>query len=307
MKNKKLNFMNTPKEYSDRNKSRTLIIPISYDVPLAHGGGAGKGPEVILKASANVDYFDLELNYEPYLSGIYTEDIFSLKDKDFTTVSPKIVNYLSSLKLTKDKFPIILGSDHSNTIPVISVFENIYGKDDFGIIVLDTHPDCYQSWGKDTWWQACTTREIAKKHKTMILGVRTMDFYENEFLKSKDNKNISIIKMQDFLDSKSTFYDLSKNKMFLNGLKALPKNIFLSIDIDVLDPSVIRNTAALEPGGMNYNQLLSLLRVIFKEKNVIGADVVEFTPTGPEDYYFPESYTLAKLVYKFIGYKFYFK
>jgi len=299
--------MNTPDEYSSKNKSKTVIIPISYDVPLAHGSGASKGPDTILKASANIDYFDLELNCESYLSGIYTENIFSLKDKDFTTVSPKIINYLSSLNLTKNKFPIILGSDHSNTIPVISVFEKIYEKEDFGIIVFDSHPDCYQPWGKDTWWQATTTREIAKKHKAMVLGVRTMDFYENEFLKSKENKNISIIRMQEFLDNKSTFYDLSKKKMFLDGLKKLPKNIFLSIDVDVFDPSIIRNTAALEPGGMNYNQLLSLLRVIFKEKNVIGADIVEFTPTGSEDYYFSESYTLAKLVYKLIGYKFYLK
>lgn len=304
----KLNFMNVPKEYNDKKKSKVIIIPISYDVPLAHGTGASKGPEVIIKASANIDYFDLELQKEPYIQGIYTEDILSLKDKDFLKVSPKVLNYLSNLKLTKDKFPIIIGSDHSNTIPVISSFEKIYKeKDDFGIIVFDTHPDLYEPWGKDTWWQACTTRIISKNHKSMIVGVRTSDFYENEFLKNKDNKNITVINMQDFLDSKSTFYDLSRNKKFLDNLKKLPKNIFISIDVDVLDPSVIRNTAALEPGGMNYLQLLSLLKVIFKEKNVIGADIVEFTPTGNEDYYFPESYTLAKLVYKLVGYKYYLR
>ena len=303
---KKLNFMNVPAEYSDKKKSKVVIIPISYDIPLAHGTGAYMAPEAIIKASTNVDYFDLELESEPYIKGIYTEDIFSLKDKNFITkISPKIINYLAGLKITKDKFPIILGSDHSNTIPIISFFEKIYGKDDFGIIVFDTHPDCYEPWGKDTWHQATVTREIGKKHKTLVLGVRTSDFYENEFLKSKKNKNISIIKMQDFLDSSSTFYNLSRNKEFLDNLKKLPKNIFLSIDVDVLDPSIIRNTAALEPGGMNYLQLLSLLRVIFKEKNVIGADLVEFTPTGTEDYYFPEAYTLAKLVYKLVGYKYY--
>jgi len=306
---KKLNFMNVPKEHSDKKKSKVIIIPISYDIPLAHGSGAYRAPEVILKASTNIDYFDLELGKESYLQGIYTENIFSLKDKDFIKISPKIVNYLSDLKLTKDKFPIILGSDHSTTIPLISAFEKIYEKknEEFGIIVFDTHPDCYDSWGKDTWWQACTTKIISEKHKSLIVGVRTMDFYENEFLKSKDNKNISLIKMQDFLDNQSTFYDLSKNKLFLNQLKKLPKNIFISIDVDVLDPSIIRNTAALEPGGINYNQLLSLLRVIFREKNVIGADIVEFTPTGKEDDYFPESYTLAKLVYKLVGYKYYLR
>ena len=307
MQKKKLNFMNTPKEYSDKDKSKVIIIPISYDIPLAHGGGAYKAPEAILKASTNVDYFDLELEGEPYVQGIYTEDVFSLKDKDFTKISPKIINYLSGLKLTKEKFPIILGSDHSNTMPTISAFEKIYGGEGFGIIVFDTHPDCYEPWGKDTWHQATTTRIIAKNHKTLIMGVRTSDFYENEFLKSKENKNISVIKMQDFLDTRSTFYDLSRNKKFLEQLKKLPKNIFLSIDVDVLDPSIIRNTAALEPGGMNYNQLLSLLRVIFKQKNVIGCDIVEFTPTGPEEGYFPEAYTLAKLTYKLVGYKFYLK
>jgi agmatinase len=297
--------MNVPIEYSDKKKSKVIIIPISYDVPLAHGIGASKAPNAILKASANVDYFDLELNKEPYVQGIYTQDVFALKEKEFPKVSPKIVDYLSILKLTKDKFPIIIGSDHSNTIPIVCAFEETYSKEDFGIIVFDSHPDVYEPWGKDTWWQACSTRIISNTHKSMIVGVRTMDFYENEFLKSKRNKNISIIKMQDFLDNTSTFYDLSKNKKFISELKNMPKNIYLSIDVDVFDPSVIRNTAALEPGGMNYNQLLSLLRVIFKEKNVIGADIVEFTPTGNEDYYFPEAYTLAKLIYKLVGYKYY--
>lgn len=305
MKNTKLNFMNVPIEYSDKKKSKVIIIPISYDVPLAHGTGASKASNAILKASANVDYFDLELNKEPYVQGIYTQDVFALKEKEFPKVSPKIVDYLSILKLTKDKFPIIIGSDHSNTIPIVCAFEETYSKEDFGVIVFDSHPDVYEPWGKDTWWQACSTRIISNTHKSMIVGVRTMDFYENEFLKSKRNKNISIIKMQDFLDNTSTFYDLSKNKKFISELKNMPKNIYLSIDVDVFDPSVIRNTAALEPGGMNYNQLLSLLRVIFKEKNVIGADIVEFTPTGNEDYYFPEAYTLAKLIYKLVGYKYY--
>ena len=305
MKNTKLNFMNVPIEYSDKKKSKVIIIPISYDVPLAHGTGASKAPNAILKASANIDYFDLELNKESYVQGIYTQDVFALKEKEFPKISPKIIDYLSILKLTKDKFPIIIGSDHSNTIPIVCAFEETYSKEDFGVIVFDSHPDVYEPWGKDTWWQACSTRIISNTHKSMIVGVRTMDFYENEFLKSKQNKNISIIKMQDFLDNTSTFYDLSKNKKFISELKKMPKNIYLSIDVDVLDPSVIRNTAALEPGGMNYTQLLSLLRVIFKEKNVIGADIVEFTPIGNEDYYFPEAYTLAKLVYKLVGYKYY--
>jgi len=305
---KKLNFMDVPKEYSDRERSKVIIIPISYDIPLAHGCGAYMAPKAILRASTNVDYFDIELEKESYLNGIYTKDIFFLKDKDFTKISPKVLNYLSSLKLTKDRFPIILGSDHSTTIPVISALDKIYKPNEFGIIIFDTHPDCYEPWGKETWHQATTTREIGKKHKTLVVGVRTMDFYENEFLNSKENKNTTILKMRDLLDSSSTFYDLSKNKKFNKLLKSLPNTIFISIDVDVFDPSVIRNTAALEPGGMNYNQLLSLLRVIFKEKNVIGADIVEFTPVGKdENYYFPEAYTLAKLVYKLVGYKYYLK
>jgi agmatinase len=269
-------------------------LPLLYNGKVTVGDGAFRGPKEIIKASYELEYFDCDLKIEPYLNGIHTlKEINFLKNKeDFFKVSEKISDAVFK-NISFFKFPIILGSDHSTTFPVISAFEKI--EKDFGIIVLDAHSDLREEWGKDTWHHACVSRYISKNHKTLIAGVRSQDFYENDFLKTKDGKNVSVIYADNLHKSLNDFK---------KQLKKLPKKIFLSIDVDFFDPSIIKNTNTPEPGGFNWNQTMEILNLIFKEKEIIGADIVEFSPKGDDWNFSSESYFLAKLVYKIIAYKF---
>ena len=286
-----MNFMNLPKEFSTKEKSKIQIIPISFESNVTVGSGASRGPEKILKASKELEYFDEELKVEPYSQGIFTTKINKLKkEKNFNKTLQDILDTLTPL--LDNKFPIILGSDHSTTIGVIKAFEKKYN--DFGIIVFDAHSDLREPWGEETWWHACTSRLISKNHSTLITGVRSQDFYEHEFVNSREGKNVSIIYAHELLSSKTAFE---------YALKKLPKNIFFSIDVDFLDPSIIRNTNTPEPGGFLWNNLNNLLLKIFKRKKVIGVDITEFAPNGPEWNYKSEAYLLAKLVYKICAYK----
>jgi agmatinase len=288
-----MKFMNLPKKYCDKIKSKGIIVPLIYDGKVTVGNGASKGPNEIIKASYELEYFDVETNTEPYINGIYTHPkIKPIKKLNFNLSSQYILDKLSPL-IDYKKFVVILGSDHSTTISTVNAFEQKYN--DFGVIIFDAHSDLREPWGEETWWHACVSNILSKKHKLLISGVRSQDYYEKSFLKSKQGKNIFI----------SYAYELKKSFTgFDLNLKKLPKRVFISFDVDFFDPSVITNTNTPEPGGFDWYEANSLLEKIFKRKEVIGVDITEFSPKGNKENYFSESYTLAKLVYKIFSYKF---
>jgi len=290
-----MNFMNLPKKFSDKEKSKIIIIPLLYEGTVTVGKNASKGPEEIIKASYELEYFDCDLKTEPYTKGIYTHKELKFKETKtnyFDKISQDMLDTLTPLVKQYD-YLIILGSDHSTTIPTIQALEKKHK--DFGIIIFDAHSDLREPWGKGTWWHACVSNILCKKHKLLISGVRSQDFYENLYLKSKAGKNVSIVYANDLKKSDNHF-DLY--------LKKLPKKVFISIDVDFFDPSIIRNTNTPEPGGFNWFEINNLLQKIFIRKEVIGADITEFAPKGPDWNYKSEAYTLAKLVYKLCVYKF---
>ena len=290
-------FLNLPEEYRKKETSEISIVPIEYKGKVTVGSGAEKGPMEIIKASKELEYYDCELKKEAYLNGIYTYSpfVFENHKKGYVEDLQQMLDTLSK-NVSLDKFNIFLGSDHSTTISVVSLLEQKYS--DFGIIVFDAHSDLREPWGEETWLHACTSRIISKKHETSIFGVRSQDFYEHMFSESRDGKNVNVIYAK----------DLFKNPRLLDlNLKKLPRKVFISIDVDFFDPSVIKNTNTPEPGGFDWNQINFFLEKIFKRKDVIALDLVEFAPKGKLEDYISESYTLAKLVYKICAYKLKFK
>jgi agmatinase len=293
--------MNLPKEYRDKNKSKVVILPISFKTKTTRKNDSHLGPKAIIDASQELEYFEEDLLCEPHEKGIYTEEQLTLKETDFTKIKHKI---LDKIKKINNKFPIILGSDHSTTIPVVEALEE--KEKNFGVIVFDAHSDLREPWGKDTWWHACVSREISKKHKTLLVGVRSMDNNDIDFLQSRKVGNVGLIFAKDLLSSiKQHNWDLASCFELEEKLRQLPKKIYISIDVDVFDPSIIRYTDTPEPGGLNWTQLNNLLKMVFEEKEVIGVDIVEFSPDTKNKAAFAESYLLAKLIYKMLAYKYY--
>jgi len=287
-----MNFLKLDEEYSLKEKSKVHIYPLSFKQKATTVNSSFKGPSEILMASKEIEYFDSEFKNEPYLCGIYTHEVIDFKDSDEGfELSTKIIDKLTPL-VEQDKFNIFLGSDHWTTHGLVSVLEKEHN--DFGVISFDAHLDLREEWGKGTWWHACVLNEISKKHKCLILGYRSSDYYEEEYLTS--NKGIFAMP--------SNNLKLKNNLThFKYHLKKLPKKIYITIDVDVFDPSIIRNTDTPEPDGLSWTQINDYLKEIFKTKDVIGIDLVEFSPKGPEWNYKAEAYTLAKLIYKIINYK----
>jgi agmatinase len=267
-------WMNLPEEYK---KGKFVILPIAYEKDLTFGKGAALGSFEIIKASEHLEYYDEQFNCEPFENGIelLSEVKADNPEEMIETVSNSIQN----------KFTIGLGGDHSVTIGLVKGQETFHS--DFSVIVLDAHADFRDSWNGSSLNHACVSKEISKKHSLALLGIRSMDIDEAKQIES--NENVHLVKAYDF--------NLEKLKEILPKLK---DKVYISIDVDVFDTSFIRNTGTPEPGGFTWNQVISILKVIFNQKEVIGADIVEF---APKENFESEAYALAKLCYKIISLK----
>ncbi|MGB9748916.1 MAG: agmatinase [Candidatus Woesearchaeota archaeon] len=291
---RKINFMNLPREYSGK-ESKFLILPINYEGKVSFLRGASYGCDKIIKASSELEYYDVELKKQGFLNGIRTLKRIKIRGKlekqehAVEKISLEVQRVLEkSDYYSKGKFLVVLGGDHSITIGVADAFERFKKK--FSVIIFDAHADLRYSWNNSTCNHACVARRTAAKHKTLILGIRSADDSEIEF--SEKNKNIVMLRADEFSIEKLE-----------STLENLEEDVYLSIDADVFDPSLIRFVGTPEPGGFSWNQVISALKIIFKNKNVIGADITEFSPKGSFYNYASEAYALAKLVYKMINLK----
>lgn len=279
-----MKWMNLPKEYSEK-KSKYWIIPISFEGKITFQKGTMKGPSEIIKASNNLEYYDTENQNEPYQKGIFTNPVIKISKKQNTAIEEikKLI-----LEIPANKIPIMLGGDHSITIGIINGIEeneNKNKKRKFSIIMFDAHADLRDEWNDDENNHACVAKKISKNHKLLQVGIRSQDYYEA--IEAKENPNIIQI-----IKNKST------QKEFKKQIKKLEKNIYLTIDLDVIDPSLIRNVGTPEPDGLKWNELVSMIEEITKTKNIIGIDIVEFSPRND---YEIEAYFVAKLIYKIIS------
>lgn len=285
-----MNWMNLPEEYSSED-AKFVILPIEYEKDLTYGKGTSKGPEEIIKASQYLEYYDEEFDCEAFEDGIKLLDFLKLKEKNPEEMIEAIASKIAE---QKNKFIISLGGDHAVTIGIVKGLEvkglerlpeNGNHDEEFSVIQFDAHADFRDSWNGSELNHACVAKQISKNHNLLQIGIRSMD--SDEMKQIKVNENVQQIKVHEF--------SLEKIEQLLSKLK--PK-VYITIDVDVFDPSFIKNTGTPEPGGLTWLETINALKLIFQNKEVIGADIVEFSPNINFD---AEAYSLAKLVYKLIS------
>lgn len=264
--------MNLPEEYRN---GRFIILPIAYEKDLTYGQGTSKGPTEIIKASEHLEYYDEQFGCEPFVEGIQL-----LPEIKAETPEEMVEKVSAIVKDNQSNFIIGLGGDHSVTIGLVKGQEQLH--QDFSVIIFDAHADFRDSWNNSVLNHACVSKQLSKRHDLALLGIRSMDIDEAKQI--NQSKNVHLLKAHDF--------SLSKLKEVLPKLK---DKVYISIDVDVFDPSFIRNTGTPEPGGLSWKEVTDSLQEIFRQKEIVGADIVEFSP---QENYRVEAYSLAKLVYK---------
>jgi len=278
-----LNYGYLPEEYSDPENAGIVIIPVAYDGTSTWVKGADKGPEAIIEASANMELYDIETDSEVYKRGIFTERLIGGE----ISTSEMVEAVFDNVKyyLGKGKFTIVIGGEHSVSIGSVKAHAEKY--DDLTILQLDAHTDLRDEYNGSKYNHACVMARAKEVCPIVQVGVRSMDIGE-----------------KDFIDSSRIFFakDIyGKTDWIEKVIPKLSDNIYITIDLDVFDSSIMPSTGTPEPGGLLWYDVLALLKTVSTKKNVVGFDVVELCP---DDRNKAPDFLAAKLIYKLLSYKF---
>jgi len=285
-----LNFLGLDEENSSIETSKVVILPVPFERTVFFGRGTSHGPSSIIYASRSLELYDDETGWEPSSLGIHTLcelECSSINPADMISDVREVCVQLVNL----NKFIITLGGEHSITIGTVKGHKSMFEK--FSVLSIDAHCDLRDSFQKTPYSHACTMRRILEEGLPVTeVGIRSYSDEEAEFLKG--NSNIKIIKAQEIIESKGEDW-------ILDVVSALLPHVYISIDLDVFDPSAVPGTGTPEPGGLGWYDVLGLLRSVFKNREVIGLDIVELSPISGSTI---SEILAAKLTYKTIGYKF---
>lgn len=276
-------FAGIPEDYARLQSANTILVPVPYDGTSTYGKGADKGPEAILDAAENMELYDIETDSEVYKTGVYiaptvTED--SSPEAMVDAVDMAISSYLD-----EDKFVTMLGGEHSVSIGAMRAFKKKYRN--LTVLQLDAHSDLRPEYNGTAFNHACAMHEASKTCNAVQVGIRSMDTVELPF-----------VKKENFFTS----YDIRSNNNWMNDVvDRLGENVYITIDLDAFDPSIMPSTGTPEPGGLLWNETLDLLKKVFKKTNVVGFDIVELAPI--ESLHGPD-FMAAKLYYKLLSYKY---
>jgi len=267
-------------------KSKVVIVPVPYGKTATYRKGAEEGPAAIINASGNIELFDEEIGKDTYRIGIHTIDALEVQNLAPEEMVSRVEKKTSFL-IKDSKFPVVVGGEHTVAIGAVKAVQKAYK--DLSVFYLDAHNDLRDTYNNSNFNHACVARRISEICPTVIAGARNLSKEGKNFL---PNQNITVFSVYDILDIPN-WKDKIKD--------ALSENVYISIDLDVFDPSIMPSVGAPEPGGLGWYEVLDLIRFIMQYKNVVGFDIAELTPI--KDMVAPD-FMAAKLIYKILGYNF---
>ena len=263
--------------------AKIIVFPVPYDYTATWQKGANLGPEAILEASAHVELYDIETGIEVHSYGIHTFQLPHLpkSPEELTRIIRK--NFSSFIK--DGKFPVMLGGNHSITPGAVQGIKEYFS--DLSVLQLDAHADLRESYNGSPFNHACVMARVKEICPAVQVGIRSLGREEYEKL---DTSRVffarDIVFRDDWID---------------NVVELLSSHVYVTIDLDVFDPSIMPSTGTPEPGGLGWYQIIGLLKQVAKERHVVGFDVVELMPNK---YNKAPDFIAAKLVYKFLSYIF---
>ena len=277
------NFGAVPPEYSGRDTSRIALLPVPYDGTSTWVKGADKGPEAILRASANLELYDIETDSQVYLNGIFTEEAVSTDRSPadmVDAVRQKVREHLADGRLA-----VVIGGEHSVSIGAVQAHAQRYPG--MSVLQLDAHCDLRDEYEGSTYNHACVMARVRERCPIVQVGIRSMDISEKSAL-----------------DEDRVFFaeDIHDRSGWIDEVVArLTEQVYVTIDLDVFNQSIMPSTGTPEPGGLLWYDVLALMGKVCRRRTVVGFDVVEMCPV--ETNWAPE-FLAAKLIYKILSYRF---
>ncbi len=275
-------------EFSNFDSARILILPVSYEGTVSYGTGTGAGAMAIVDASRNMELYEEETDSEVYKIGIHTLPEFTPRDTPEGMMAD-LYSYSKKL-LELDKFICTLGGEHSVSAPIIQAHHEKY--DNLSVLQIDAHADLRDTYDGTPHSHASIMARVVKDLRipSVQVGIRSISGDEARALKNGLPTKIfwarDIVGKTDWIDE---------------AVGSLSENVYLTIDIDGLDPSIVPTTGKPEPGGLGWYETLTLIRKLAETKRVVGMDLVEYSYFENFD---SPAFLCAKLVYKSLSYIF---
>ncbi len=278
-----MNYAGIPDKYAKADTSKIVLIPVPYDGTSTWIKGSDKGPEAFLEASENMEIYDIETDSEVYRQGVFLADPVTENSSPEKMVDA--VHKTASDFIKKGKFVTLFGGEHSVTIGSIRAFRENF--ENLTVLQFDAHADLRPEYDDSTCNHACAVHEAQQTTNLIQVGIRSMDAVEKPFLK-KENCFFA--------------YEIFADPNWMKkALDKITENVFITIDLDVFDSSIMPSTGTPEPGGLNWYQVVDFIKLVAQNKNVVGFDIMELCPNknnkGPD-------FLAAKLYYKILSYVF---
>lgn len=276
-------FAGIPEEFAQLEKSRVVLIPVPYDGTSTWGKGADQGPSAFLEASENMELYDIETDSEAYKNGVYLTDPIlenSSPEKLVGRVHDTVKEYIK-----RNKFVTLIGGEHSLSIGSIRAFNECF--DNLTVLQIDAHADLRKTYNGSPYNHACALHEASQTTNLIQVGIRSMDAIEKTYM-----------------DEERAFFahEIASDEFWMDrAIDLMSEHVFITFDLDGLDPSIMPSTGTPEPGGLLWYETLDFLRRVFEEKEVVGFDLVELCPNAQDR---SPDFLAAKLYYKMLSYKF---
>ena len=277
------NFLALPQEQSSLDAAQVVIIPVPYDSTTSFRSGARDGPEAIITASYGLEDYDFELELDVSQIGIHTTGALEPHMAGPAPMTARVRDAVTAY-LDTGKTVGLLGGEHSITIGSVQAHVETYP--DLSVLYLDAHADLRDEYMGTPFGHASAARRAYECCPIVLAGLRSLCQEEHDFI--RDN-NVPV-----------WYWDPNSHRSSPESvLESLSDTVYVSVDLDVLDPALMPAVGTPEPGGMAWHQLVSLLGKVAESRRIVGFDVCELSPgDGPPAC----SYTAAKLVYKLVAY-----
>lgn len=296
-------FLDLGPDHRDPEKAAACILPVPYDLTSSWTKGAHRGPAALIDASNFVELYDIETGSEPYRRGIATLPELAF-DGPPDALAERVEARVAGL-LERGTLPIVLGGEHSVTIGAARAAARRFPG--LSVLQVDAHADTRESYDGSPYNHACVMARLRELVPIVQVGIRSVDGSEVEGLDPERvffAHEIAAERAEGVLSRQSAAPALAGGEAdapvarswIEQAVGLLTDVVYVTIDLDAFDPSVIPATGTPEPGGLFWYEVNALLRAVARSRRVVAFDVVELLPGHA-----PSAFTAAKLVYRFLA------
>lgn len=279
-----MNFGGIEESASSYGDANFVVVSVPYDLTSTYQPGSRRGPGAILDASSNMELYDDELGKETCLAGIHTLPPLEVDARGPAEMVESVRRTIAGVA-ADGKIPVILGGEHSISFGAVQALKDVYPE--ISVLQLDAHADLRDSYQRTPFSHASVARRISEICPLVQAGIRSFSAEEAEFMKTSAVRTYSA----DFIRTNGNWCE----EICAN----LSGDLYITLDIDALDPSIMPATGTPEPGGIFWHDALRLVREAAKRCRIRGFDVVELAPIAGM---IAPDFLAAKLVYRIMGY-----